>query len=119
VQDASAAFEGVDVSIQQTASERITEAVASWPGIEVDRGEIGEVAFKLGRREIGHVHGDHAAHFSFPKATWDDLRAQHRIEPHPVFPDKRGPASRWIRSDADVTDVIALFRVNYERLAAR
>ena len=64
----------------RTASERITDEVGAWPGVEVDTGELGEVAFSLGGREIGHVHGDHAAHFSFPRPVWDELRAEGRIE---------------------------------------
>ena len=100
-----------------TASRRIADEVGSWPGVSVDAEERGELAFKVGRREIGHLHGDRAAHFSFPKQLWDDLMAQHRIVPHPVFPDKRGPAARRIDDDEDVRDVIALLRLNYDRIA--
>jgi hypothetical protein len=103
----------------KTASERITDEVGAWPGIEVDTGELGEVAFKVSGREIGHVHGDDVAHFSFPKSRWDELRAAGRITHHPVFPDSRGPGAREIASDADVRDVIDLFRINYERVVAR
>src|SRR5437870_6155744 len=103
----------------RTASQRITEEVSSWPGIEAGPGRRGEFAFKLGRREIGHLHGDHAAHFSFPKQVWADLMAQDRIAPHPVFPDSQGPAARRIEDEADVREVIELLRLNYERVAAR
>jgi hypothetical protein len=102
-----------------SASETITAELAAWPGVEVDTGEFGEVAFKVSGREIGHVHGDHAAHFSFPRQLWDTLRAHGRISPHPVFPDARGPAAREIHSDDDVADVIALLRLNYDRVVAR
>ena len=107
------------MSTAPTASERITDEVASWPGIEVDRGEIGEVAFKLGRRELGHIHGDAAAHFSFPKSQWRALQQDGRIEHHPVFPDQVGPAQRRIAGDDDVRDVIALFRLIYDRIVDR
>jgi Family of unknown function (DUF5519) len=103
----------------QRASEAIAEEVGSWPGVEIDRGELGELAFKLGNRELGHVHGDRAAHFSFPRETWLELRGEGRIEPHPVFPDKRGPAARRIETQADVDDVIELFRLKYDRVVAR
>jgi hypothetical protein len=102
-----------------TPSRQITEAVTAWPGVEAGPGRRGEFAFKLGRREIGHLHGDHAAHFSFPKDTWRDLRAQGRIVEHPVFGGREGPAARRIDSDEDVEDVIALMRLNYERFAGR
>ena len=104
---------------EPTASVKITNEVGSWPGVEVETGELGEVGFRVAGRGLGHVHGDHAAHFSFPHAMWDELRAEGRIEPHPVFPDKRGPAARAIEFDFDVRDVIALMRRNYDRVVAR
>jgi hypothetical protein len=103
----------------QTASQQITEEVTSWPGVEAGPGRRGEFAFRLGRREIGHLHGDHAAHFSFPKEVWADLREQGRIVDHPVFPGKVGPAARRIEDEADVRDVIQLMRLNYDRVAER
>ena len=99
-------------------SERITAEVSSWPGVECGPGRRGEFAFKVGRREIGHLHGDHAAHFSFPRQVWRELRAQGRIVPHPVFPDAEGPAARKIEGDDDVRDVIELMRINYDRAVA-
>ncbi|HWI73962.1 MAG TPA: luciferase family protein [Baekduia sp.] len=103
----------------QRPSERITAEVTSWPGVTAGPGSRGEFAFKVGQREIGHLHGDHAAHFFFPKDVWDDLLADGRIAPHPVFPDRRGPAARRIEDDADVDDVIALMRDQYERALSR
>jgi hypothetical protein len=102
----------------RTASQRITEEVVSWPGVVAGPGRRGELAFKLGRREIGHLHGDHSAHFFFPRQTWNELKAHGRIVPHPVFPDKQGPAARRIESEDDVQEVIALLRLNYDRAAA-
>jgi Family of unknown function (DUF5519) len=101
------------------AGERITAEVTSWDGIEAGVGKRGEFGFRLGRREIGHLHGDHAAHFFFGKERWEELMAQGRIAPHPVFPDRQGPAARRISDDADVADVIALMRINYEDVKAR
>jgi Family of unknown function (DUF5519) len=102
-----------------TPSRQITETVTSWPGVEAGPGRRGEFAFRVGGREIGHIHGDHAAHFSFPKQTWHELREQGRIGPHPVFPDSAGLASRAIADEADVRDVIELMRLNYDRVVAR
>jgi Family of unknown function (DUF5519) len=102
-----------------TTSQQIIEQVTSWPGVEAGPGRRGELAFRVGRREIGHLHGDRAAHFSFPKQVWADLRQHGRIVPHPVFPDSQGPAARRIEDEADVEDVIALLRLNYERVVAR
>jgi hypothetical protein len=102
-----------------TASRQITDEVTSWPGVEAGTGRRGEFGFRVGRREIGHLHGDHAAHFSFPKDVWAELFEQGRVVHHPVFPGKAGPAARRIEDDADVRDVIALLRLNYDRVVAR
>jgi hypothetical protein len=102
-----------------TASQQITAEVTSWPGVEAGPGRRGEFAFRVGRREIGHLHGDHAAHFSFPKDVWAELFAAGRVVHHPVFPGKVGPAARRIDDEDDVRDVIALMRLNYDRAANR
>ena len=102
-----------------SASEIITHEVTSWPGVEAGPGRRGEFGFRVGRREIGHLHGDRSAHFGFPKAVWEELYAAGRVTYHPVFPDKKGWAARRIESDDDVRDVIALLRLNYDRVVAR
>jgi hypothetical protein len=104
---------------KQTASERITDEVTSWPGVVAGPGRRGEFAFRVDRREIGHLHGDYAAHFAFPKKVGIALRKEGRVVDHPVFPGKPGPAARAIEDEADVRDVIALLRLNYERAVAR
>ncbi len=101
-----------------TPSQRITEEVTSWPGVQSGYGRRGEFAFKLGGKEIGHLHGDHAAHFFFPREVFDELFAEGRISHHPVFPDRHGPAARRIEIRSDVSDVIELMRLNYDRAAA-
>jgi Family of unknown function (DUF5519) len=107
------------MSRAQAASERITEEVTSWPGVTAGPGRRGEFAFKVGTHEIGHLHGDHAAHFFFPKGVWADLREEERITHHPVFPEKEGPAARRIDGDDDVRDVIEMMRLNYDRVVGR
>jgi hypothetical protein len=102
----------------RTASVQITDEVTSWPGVEAGPGRRGEFAFRLGRREIGHLHGDHSAHLFFPREIWNELKAEGRIAAHPVFPEKQGPAARRIESEDDIHDVIALLRLNYDRAVA-
>jgi hypothetical protein len=102
-----------------SASQQITDEVTSWPGVEAGPGRRGEFAFTLGRRELGHLHGDHAAHFGFPKEMWERLFAEGRIDYHPVFPGKPGFGARRIEDEDDVRDVIELMRLNYDRVAAR
>ncbi len=102
-----------------THSRRITEEVTSWPGVEAGTGSRGEFGFTFNRKEIGHLHGDHALHIGFPKVVWHELYAAGRIDYHPVFPGKPGFAARRIETDDDVRDVIELLRLNYDRVVGR
>ena len=49
------------------ASTQIVNEATSWEGVEAVDGDRGELSLRLGRREIGHLHGDRTAHFGFPK----------------------------------------------------
>jgi hypothetical protein len=103
---------------KQRPSERITEEVTSWPDVEAGPGRRGEFAFTVGGKEIGHLHGDRAAHFGFPREIGAQLRDQGRVGPHPVNPHSTKMAARQIEDEADVRDVIDLMRLNYERVVA-
>ena len=103
---------------KQRPSEQITETVTSWPGVEAGPGRRGEFAFTVSGKEIGHLHGDRAAHFGFPRDVGTALRESGRVGPHPVNPHSTRLAARQIESDEDVSDVIALMRENYDRIVA-
>jgi Family of unknown function (DUF5519) len=105
--------------VAQNAGNEIREAVTSWEGVTAGSGARGEFSFRFAGRELGHLHGDIAAHFSFPKQIGVALREEGRVVDHPVFPGKPGFAARAIRDESDVRDVIELLRLNYERLTAR
>jgi hypothetical protein len=102
----------------RTASELITEEVTSWPGVEAGTGRRGEFGFRVGGQEIGHLHGDHAAHFGFPRDVGAELRDQGRVGPHPVNPHSTKMAARRIESEVDIRDVIEMMRLNYDRVVA-
>jgi len=105
--------------MEQRAGERITEEVSSWPGVLAGPGRRGELAFKVGGREIGHLHGDRVAHFGFPKGVWQGLFDEGRIDYHPIVPGRPGFGARAIETEADVDEVIALMRLNYDRVVAQ
>ena len=93
--------------------ERVRETVASWEGVTTHNHRFGGVEFRLGRRELGHLHRA-IADLPFPRRIRDDLVAAGRARPHHILPE-----SGWItvpmRTDADVANVIELFRQNYDR----
>jgi hypothetical protein len=100
------------------ASQSIRAAVTSWPGVTEQEHRFGGYEFNYGRVELGHIHGDRLADLPFPRRVRDELIAAGRARPHHVLPDT-GWVSRFITDDADVDDVIALFRLNYDRIAKR
>jgi Luciferase len=102
----------------KTRGERIVDEVTSWPGITTDSGEFGETEFFLEGRAIGHVHGSHMADIPFPRRLRDQLVAEGRTGPHHVMPDS-GWTTKYIRADADADEVVALLRLNYDRITER
>ena len=98
---------------EPSPSQRIIEEVISWRGVTAGFGERGEFAFKVAGREIGHLHGDRAAHFLFDLQTRAALKEAGRVTDHPIFPSHPRLAARRMKTDDDVEDVIALMRLNY------
>ena len=92
----------------------IVLVVSAWPGVTVGRHRFGETEFRLGRRELGHLHGSRLADLPFPLLIRNDLVAEGRAQAHHVHPDS-GWVSYVIRDRSDVERVVALFRLNYER----
>jgi hypothetical protein len=78
---------------------------------------FGGIEFRLGRRELGHLHGDRMADLPFPRRIRDELVAAGRAQPHHVLPDS-GWVTRRVRGPEDVTAIVELFRLSYERAVA-
>jgi hypothetical protein len=97
---------------------QIREAVLSWPGVTEHPHRFGGIEFRLGRIELGHLHGDYLADLPFPVRVRRELVAAGRALPHHIL-----PASGWvsypIRDAAAVPGALDLFRVAYDRAAAR
>jgi hypothetical protein len=101
-----------------SAAAQITETVGSWPGVEVAGHRFGGVEFRIGRRELGHLHGDRIADLPFPRRVRDELIAAGRAQPHHAVPDS-GWVTFPISSEEDVEAAIELFRMSYERATAQ
>lgn len=98
------------------ASVAVAAEVLSWEGTDATWGVRGEHSLRVGGKELGHLHGDRVAHFGFPRDVGAALRAEGRVGPHPVNPHSTGLAARAIRTEEDVRDVIALMRLNFDRV---
>ncbi len=96
-----------------TPSEKIRAEVANWPGTSEAPHRFGGVEFNLGKREIGHLHGDRLLDVPFPRRLRDALVADGRAEPHHVLPQS-GWVSFRLRSPADTEAAVALLRLSYD-----
>ena len=97
--------------------ERIRVEVESWDGVTFRPHRFGGVAFMLGKRELGHIHGDHLVDLPFPKRVAEELIAEGKALPHHVVRDS-GWISKPIRSEEDIEAVLDLFRLSYDRALA-
>jgi hypothetical protein len=97
--------------------ERIKVEVESWEGVTARAHRFGGVAFMLGKRELGHIHGDQLADLPFPKRVAEELIAEGKALPHHVVRDS-GWVSKPIRTEDDVEAVLDLFRLSYDRAVA-
>jgi hypothetical protein len=50
----------------ESPGEAIRREVAAWPGVTVAPHRFGGVELRYGRKELGHLHGDHLADLPFP-----------------------------------------------------
>ena len=91
------------------AHQRIQAAVLQWEGVTAHAHRFGGTEYRLGRREIGHLHGDALVDIPFPKPVRDELVASGRAEPHHILPDT-GWVSLYIRNESDVQHAIDLLR---------
>ena len=98
----------------ENIAERIEREVGSWEGVTVVEHRFGGTEFRLGRRELGHLHGARWADLRFHKGIRDMLVETGRAQPHHVLPHT-GWVSKQIRGEDDVAEVIELFRLSYER----
>jgi predicted DNA-binding protein (MmcQ/YjbR family) len=95
------------------AREQITKAVLSWEGVTTHPHRFGGTEFRLGKRELGHLHADYLVDVPFPKKVRDEIVAAGRAEPHHILPES-GWVSFYIREPSDVEKAIALLRQSFE-----
>ena len=93
--------------------EKIHEAVSRWGEIAARPHRFGGTEFRVGHREVGHVHGDRLVDIPFPLGVRDELIESGSAEPHHVLPHS-GWVSVYLRKPDDVRRAIRLLRRSYE-----
>lgn len=89
------------------AKERIVAAVKEWQEVEILPHRYGGLEFRLGKRELGHIHGDALVDIPFPKAVRNEIVAAGEAEPHHILPNS-GWISLFLRRPEDVETAIRL-----------
>ena len=95
------------------ALKQITDTLLTWEGIESHPHRFGGTEFRIGKREIGHIHGDSLVDIPFPKKVRDEIVAAGEAEPHHVLPES-GWVSFYLREEGDVQKVIDLLNRSYQ-----
>ncbi len=95
------------------AAETIRKEILTWQGVEARPHRFGGTEYRMGRRELGHIHGDALVDIPFPKKVRDELVLHGLAQPHHILPET-GWVSLWLTAPGDVEHAIDLFRRSYE-----
>src|SRR5260370_42484980 len=95
------------------AKEKSDTALQGWSGISSQPHRFGGREYCLGRREIGHVHGDTLVDIPFPKPIRNELVTGGRAEPHHILPES-GWVSIYLRQTHDLDRASELLRLSFE-----
>jgi hypothetical protein len=102
----------------QRRSEAIDREVRAWPDVSRHPHRFGGTEYRLGKREIGHVHGESLVDVPLPRALRDELVAAGRARPHHILPGS-GWVSVPLRAPDDVVQALAILRLSYELACAQ
>lgn len=95
------------------AAEKIAAAMGGLGGVVARAHRFGGTEYRLGRREIGHVHGDHLVDIPFTKKIREELVAAGKAERHHILPES-GWVSVYLWQTSDVDRAIELLRFSFE-----
>jgi Family of unknown function (DUF5519) len=96
--------------------EKVKTELMSWPGVTSQFHRFGGTEFRINGKEMGHMHGGRFADLPFPMSIRNALVKDGKALPHHVLPNS-GWITFLINEDADITSLINLFRMQYERLS--
>lgn len=95
------------------ARKKIEASVLTWPGVVAREHRFGGIEYRLGEREVGHIHGDHLLDVAFPKTIRDELVAAGLALPHHLLPQS-GWVTFYLRREEDVERAVALLHRSCE-----
>jgi len=95
------------------AAQTIRNAMLLLDGVTALPHRFGGIEFRLGKRELGHIHGDSLLDIPFPMSVRNELVENGEVKKHHILPDS-GWVSFSITSEADVAKAIALLRRSFD-----
>jgi hypothetical protein len=90
----------------------IREAMERLDGVTAAPHRFGGTEYRLGRRELGHVHGNELVDIPLPRRVRDEVVARGLAEPHHLLPET-GWVSCFLRRPEDLGHAIALLQRSY------
>ena len=97
----------------RSASKQIIDTLLTWEGMETHPHRFGGMEFRIGKREIGHIHGDSLVDIPFPKKVRDEIVAAGEAQPHHILPET-GWVSFYLKENGDIERAITLLKRSYE-----
>ena len=94
----------------------IEREVLRWPGVTSEPGRFGAVAFRYGKREIGHIHRDRIADLPVTTGMREAILSKGRARPHRA--GVKGYISYPLEGREDVSVVLEILGRNYDRAKA-
>ncbi len=95
-----------------SAAEKIHEALINCEGIASSSHRFGGIEYRLGKREIGHIHGNYLVDIPFPMKVRNEILARSEAEPHHILPES-GWVSIFIKNGNDINRAIALLKKSH------
>lgn len=95
------------------ASQKIVKTLLTWDGVEAYPHRFGGTEFRMGKREIGHIHGDSLVDIPFPKKVRDQIIAAGEAQPHHILPET-GWVSFYLHEENDVERAVDLLQRSYQ-----
>jgi len=93
--------------------EKVHLAMMEFEGVSSNIHRFGGTEYKLGKREIGHIHGNYIVDIPFPLKLRTEIIRNGEAEPHHILPES-GWVSVFLHNESDVNRAIALLRRSYE-----
>ncbi len=94
------------------AGERIKLALMECSEVTSSVHRFGGTEYKLGKREIGHIHGNYLVDIPFPMKVRNEIIESGNAEPHHILPES-GWVSVFLNNENDVDRAISLLKKSY------